>query len=118
MRPLLAADIVRGMAHITGGGFEGNIPRMLPRPASGQTGLAVELQWGTWAVPPIFGLIQNHGRIDFAEMTRVFNLGLGWLFVTAGTDADDVHRLAPDALLVGRVVEADGSDRVRLLGAP
>ena len=119
MRPLLAAGIVRGMAHITGGGFEGNIPRMLPPPASGQAGLAVELRWGAWRVPPIFDLIQREGRIDFAEMTRVFNLGLGWVFVTAEADAETVRRLTPDALLVGRVTDdtSDGA-RVRLLGAP
>jgi phosphoribosylformylglycinamidine cyclo-ligase len=112
MRPLLAAGVVRGMAHITGGGFEGNIPRMLPE------GLAVELRWGAWTVPPIFDLIQRHGRIDFGEMTRVFNLGLGWVFVTSAADADEVRRLAPDALPVGRVVTDDGGTRVRLLGAP
>ena len=83
MRPLLAEGIVRGMAHITGGGFEGNIPRMLPK------GLGVELRWGAWRVPPIFDLIQREGRIDFAEMTRVFNLGLGWVFVTAGSGRRD-----------------------------
>jgi phosphoribosylformylglycinamidine cyclo-ligase len=113
MRPLLAEGIVRGMAHITGGGFEGNIPRMLPG------GLGVELRWGAWRVPPIFDLIQREGRIEFGEMTRVFNLGLGWVFVTAESDAETVRRLAPDALPVGRVTEADGAGpRVQLLGAP
>jgi phosphoribosylformylglycinamidine cyclo-ligase len=113
MRPLLADGIVRGMAHITGGGYEGNIPRMLP------SGLAVELQWGAWGVPPIFDLIQRHGRIDFAEMTRVFNLGLGWVFVTSPADSEMVRRLAPEALPVGRIVVHEaGSARVRLLGAP
>jgi len=113
MRPLLAEGIVRGMAHITGGGFEGNIPRMLPG------GLAVELQWGAWRVPSIFDLIQREGRIEFAEMTRVFNLGLGWVFVTSDADAEMVRALTPDALQVGRVTEDDGEGaRVRLLGAP
>jgi phosphoribosylformylglycinamidine cyclo-ligase len=101
------------MAHITGGGFEGNIPRMLPK------GVDVELRWGAWRVPPIFGLIQREGRIEFAEMTRVFNLGLGWVFVTSEADADTVRRLTPDALLVGRVTDhAAGDTRVQLLGAP
>jgi phosphoribosylformylglycinamidine cyclo-ligase len=114
MRPLLAAQIVRGMAHITGGGFEGNIPRMLP------AGLGVEIDWASWAVLPIFDLIQRHGGISFDEMTRVFNMGLGWVFVTADADADAVRRLAPDALPVGRIIPDDGSGgpRVRLLGTP
>ncbi|MCC7372297.1 MAG: phosphoribosylformylglycinamidine cyclo-ligase [Chloroflexi bacterium] len=114
MRPLLTAGIVRGMAHITGGGFEGNIPRMLPK------GLGVELRWGGWRVPPIFDLIQRQGGIAFEEMTRVFNMGLGWVFVTSEADGADVQQIAPDALLVGRIVRADGEGgpRVRLLGAP
>lgn len=114
MRPLLSAGIVRGMAHITGGGFEGNIPRMLPK------GLGVELRWGAWCVPPIFDLIQSQGKIDFEEMTRVFNMGLGWLFVTSESEKANVQLHAPDALLIGRVTPADaaGGPRVKLLGAP
>jgi len=120
MRPLLAADLVRGMAHITGGGFEGNIPRMLPPPASGQGRLGVELDWGSWKVQPIFELIQRQGDIGFDEMTRVFNMGLGWVFVSSERDAEQVRQLAPAALPVGRVTRADaeGGPRVRLLGAP
>jgi phosphoribosylformylglycinamidine cyclo-ligase len=113
MRPLLSADLVRGMAHITGGGYEGNIPRMLPK------GLGVELAWGAWGVPPIFELIQSQGHIDFAEMARVFNLGLGWVFVASEADSDRVRELCPEARPVGRVVPHDGSGpRVHLLGAP
>jgi phosphoribosylformylglycinamidine cyclo-ligase len=118
MRPLLAAGLVRGMAHITGGGFEGNIPRMLPALVSGQAGLAVELDWGSWRVQPIFDLIQRQGDISFDEMTRVFNMGLGWVFVASAADSGEVQRLAPGALPVGRVVAAgkSGDPRVRLLG--
>ena len=102
MRPLLAAGLVRGMAHITGGGIEGNIPRMLPK------GLGVELAVGRLGVPPIFDLIQRQGGIAFEEMTRVFNLGLGWVFVTSEADAERSASLAPDALPVGRVVADAG----------
>jgi phosphoribosylformylglycinamidine cyclo-ligase len=112
MRPLLHARLVRGMAHITGGGIVGNIPRIVP------DGLAVELQWGSWQVPPIFHLIERFGEVSFAEMTRVFNLGLGWVFMAPPDAADEIQRLLPEALPVGRVVEANGGPRVRLLGAP
>jgi phosphoribosylformylglycinamidine cyclo-ligase len=115
MRPLLDAGVVRGMAHITGGGFSGNIPRMLP------DGLGVELDWGAWPVPPIFGLIQREGHVDFDEMTRVFNLGLGWVFVSPETESERVRSLAPAARPVGRVVvcaSSDPTDRVQLIGAP
>lgn len=113
MRPLLEAQLVRGMAHITGGGIVGNIPRIVP------DGLAVELRWGTWTTPPIFRSIERFGEVSFAEMTRVFNLGLGWVFMASPDAADEVRRLAPDALPVGRVVaDATGGPRVRILGAP
>ncbi len=113
MRPLLDAQLVAGMAHITGGGIVGNIPRILP------AGLAVDLTWGAWPVPPIFDLIQRRGDISFTEMTRVFNLGLGWVFMAPPERADDVRRLAPDALHVGRVVPSGAREQqVILLGAP
>ena len=109
MRPLLEAGLVRAMAHITGGGILGNIPRALP------AGLAVELEWGAWPVPPIFNLIQSAGRVSFDEMTRVFNLGLGWVFVAGPGGDSAVRELAPGALPVGRVVATgDGAARVRL----
>jgi phosphoribosylformylglycinamidine cyclo-ligase len=113
MRPLLLAELVRGMAHITGGGILGNIPRVLP------AGLAVELEWGTWPVPPIFELIARLGDVSFEEMTRVFNMGLGWVFITAADGAEGVRSLAPEARPVGRVIPCEGADRperVRLLG--
>jgi phosphoribosylformylglycinamidine cyclo-ligase len=117
MRPLLAADLVRGMAHVTGGGIVGNVPRILP------PDLGVDLEWSSWPVPPIFDLIQQLGDVSFDEMTRVFNLGLGWVFMAAETDAEQVRELVPEARPIGRVVErvrndAAASDRVRLLGAP
>ncbi len=113
MRPLLAAELVAGMAHITGGGIVGNIPRVLPE------GLAVTLRWGSWTVPPIFDLIQRRGDVSFDEMTRVFNLGLGWVFMAPPDRADEVRRLSPEALHVGTVVAGEpGEPRVRLLGAP
>jgi len=113
MRPLLEAGLVHGMAHITGGGIVGNIPRIVPAE------LDVELRWGSWSVPPIFDLIQELGGVSFEEMTRVFNLGLGWVFMAPREAADEIRRLAPDALPVGQVVAgAKAGPRVRLLGAP
>ncbi|MBA2447282.1 MAG: phosphoribosylformylglycinamidine cyclo-ligase [Chloroflexi bacterium] len=112
MRPLLEAGLVHGMAHITGGGIVGNIPRVLP------DGLTVELDWGAWSVPPIFDLIQELGVVSFEEMTRVFNMGLGWVFIAASEEAEQVRMRAPEARPVGRVVAASTDERVRLLGAP
>ena len=84
---------VKAIAHITGGGIPGNLPRALPEHVS------VELRLGAWPVPPIFGLLQERGGIDDQEMRRVFNMGLGLIFVTA-PEVD-----CSNALDIGRVVE-------------
>jgi phosphoribosylformylglycinamidine cyclo-ligase len=113
MRPLLDAGLVRGMAHITGGGIVGNIPRIVP------DGLGVDLEWGSWPTLPIFDLIQELGGVSSEEMTRVFNLGLGWVFMAPRTAADEIRRRLPEARSVGQVVPAQvNGPRVRLLGAP
>jgi phosphoribosylformylglycinamidine cyclo-ligase len=114
MRALVEAGLVVGMAHITGGGIVGNVPRVLP------AGLAVELDWGAWPVPPIFDLTAAQGAVPFDEMIRVFNMGLGWVFMTRAADEARVAALAPAALVVGRVVSgsADRPDeRVRIRNA-
>jgi len=82
---------LKAVAHITGGGLPGNIPRAIPRDVS------VELDWGAWPVPPIFALLQDLGNVPFDEMLSVFNMGLGMVLVTS-PDVD------LPALEVGRVV--------------
>ena len=64
-------------AHVTGGGIEGNVPRMLP------AGTRAVLEWGSWPVPPVFGEIRRRGPVADAEMGRVFNLGLGMVLAVA-----------------------------------
>ncbi len=66
--------IVRAMAHITGGGLEGNVPRVIPKDCD------VQLTRGSWPIPPIFKLIQKAG-VEEAEMYRVFNMGIGYVLV-------------------------------------
>jgi phosphoribosylformylglycinamidine cyclo-ligase len=104
MRPIL--DSVKAIAHITGGGMPGNLARVLPESVS------VELEWGAWPVPPIFSLLQELGNLSFDEMLRVFNLGIGLMFVTAASLDPRDH--CPTALEVGRVV-ARQPQRVALL---
>jgi phosphoribosylformylglycinamidine cyclo-ligase len=103
MAPLLRQ--VKAIAHITGGGLPGNVPRVLPPTVS------VELDWGAWPVPPIFDLLQELGGLPFDEMVRVFNLGLGLVFITA-PDVDP-RPMCPTALPVGRI-GPEGDERVLL----
>ena len=94
LKPILGE--LKAIAHITGGGIPGNLPRVLP------AGFSVELDWGVWPVPPIFGFLQELGRIPVAEMQRVFNMGLGLIFV-ARPDWDPRPH-CPSAVEIGRVV--------------
>ncbi len=97
---------VKGLAHITGGGFEGNVPRVLPK------GLGARFHKGAWPVPPIFGLIQRRGRIADAEMYRVFNMGLGMAVICAPEDVSRLRKSMPEASLAGEVVRQKGRARV------
>ena len=90
------------MAHITGGGLPGNLPRILPAE------LPSVVDRGSWIVPPIFGEIQRAGRVSDDEMARVFNLGLGMVIaVRPGEEAAALAVLGPfghQARVVGGVV--------------
>jgi phosphoribosylformylglycinamidine cyclo-ligase len=98
------ADVdVRGLAHITGGGFAENLPRILP------AGRGAVLRRGSWPEPPIFGLIQRLGEVEPIEMFDVFNMGLGMLVVVAPKDvARALAALPGDAYVVGEIVSGQG----------
>jgi phosphoribosylformylglycinamidine cyclo-ligase len=101
---------IRGLAHITGGGFVDNIPRVLPK------GCAVLIHKGTWEVPPIFRLIEAKGGVSEVELYQVFNMGIGMVVFTAAGAADRILRAirAHDhkAWQIGQVVEGRGAVRV------
>jgi phosphoribosylformylglycinamidine cyclo-ligase len=103
-----AGGDVHALAHVTGGGWEGNVPRTLP------SGLGVDVDLGSWPVPVIFSLIQQRGDIADEEMTRTFNLGIGMTAVVAAHLADAALAAVPDACRIGRVVAVpEGEPRVR-----
>ncbi len=85
VKPLLAKDLLAGMAHITGGGITGNLPRVLPR----NTRAVVEL--GSWLVPRIFTWLQKIGRIEPEEMLRTFNCGIGMILVVPAKNLSTVE---------------------------
>ena len=84
---VLKAVPVRAMAHITGGGLTGNLPRVLP------PGCRAVIERGSWAVPPIFTLIGESGKIAEEEMLRTFNMGIGLVLVVAREQADHCRAL-------------------------
>ena len=77
---LLSKIKVNGMAHITGGGFPDNIPRVLPKTVN------AEIDRNAWEAPTIFKFIQNQGKVDRDEMYRVFNMGIGFVVIVAKRD--------------------------------
>src|SRR4029077_3741031 len=82
VRPLIERGLVKGLAHITGGGITENLPRILPE------GCAAEVDLQSWSVPPIFRLLQQRGAIAQAEMFRTFNMGVGLVIICASRDAE------------------------------
>jgi phosphoribosylamine--glycine ligase / phosphoribosylformylglycinamidine cyclo-ligase len=100
---------IKAMAHITGGGFLDNLPRVLPE------GVGVEIDRAAWEVPTIFRLIQARGGIDPMEMYRVFNMGIGLVVLIAPDEVEPALAAVPEAVAIGQAVAWDGSSaRVRL----
>ena len=94
-------QVVHGIAHITGGGLRENVERILP------DGVTLQIDQGSWTVPPVFTWLKRLGSIDDAEMARVFNLGLGLALVVSKHFADSLQRqLAEQGLenwVIGRI---------------
>ena len=90
---------IKAMAHITGGGFYDNIPRVIP------AGLTVRIAEGSWPIPPVFRLIQERGGVDEPEMFRTFNMGIGMVLVVdpkaAGTAISLFRKLGQKAWMIG-----------------
>jgi phosphoribosylformylglycinamidine cyclo-ligase len=104
LKPILGR--LKGIAHITGGGLPGNLPRILSET------LAARLHEDSWPVPPIFRLIQERGNIPEDEMYRAFNMGLGMVLVCDPSDVEAVRAQVAEALVVGEVVRGTGEKRV------
>ena len=103
-----ALPMLKGMAHITGGGLVENVPRVLP------DGTGARFDTSTWEVPPIFTVLQERSNISREEMYRVFNMGLGMVLVCSLADADRVLASVPESRVVGEVTETTGDQRVAL----
>ena len=103
VRAVRAALPVKGMAHITGGGLPGNLPRILPR------GLGVELRLGSWPIPPIFELLRERGGLEQGELYRTFNMGAGFVLVVAPEDAEALEAHCPEPVYpIGEICEGEG----------
>ncbi|HXY39620.1 MAG TPA: phosphoribosylformylglycinamidine cyclo-ligase [Vicinamibacteria bacterium] len=106
LEPLLERDKLRALVHVTGGGFPGNIPRVLPK------GLAARVRRSAWPVPALFRLIQKGGGVGEEEMYRTFNMGVGMIAVVSPSDLHEVEhsleRRGETSFVIGSVVRGDG----------
>ena len=99
---LLAKQVpIRGMAHITGGGFVDNIPRVLPPTCN------AVINRNSWKVPTVFTFIERQGKVDHDEMYRVFNMGIGFVIIVRQTDLKDalavLRKLRQAPVVIGTI---------------
>ena len=110
--PLIKNFNLHGMVHVTGGGFYDNIPRALPE------NLSVEIDGDSWEIPTIFKLIQKWGNVDWREMFRTFNCGIGMILIVDKNDADSIcNQLksnGEEIYKIGQVVKSN--ERVKIKG--
>jgi len=104
--PLIPGGEILGMAHITGGGLTGNVPRVLP------PGLGVQIDTSTWERPPIFNLLQRMGDVAWPEMYQTFNMGVGFVIIVHPNDEGNVCQklteLGEKCFIMGSVVPGEG----------
>jgi phosphoribosylformylglycinamidine cyclo-ligase len=104
------SQVVKAFAHITGGGFVDNIPRVLPQNCD------VVIRKGTWDVPPIFRLLERSGGVPEAELYQVFNMGIGMVVVVADPQAGEVLKFIQahghKAWAIGKVTKGSGRARI------
>jgi len=100
-----ALPLIKGIAHITGGGFIGNIPRVLPQ------GVAAHLHKDSWDILPIFKLIQEKGNIEEAEMYQVFNMGIGMIVVCSPQQVAKITNILPQAKVIGEIIKREDEER-------
>ncbi len=104
LKPLLPR--IKALAHITGGAYSKNMPRVLPK------GLMAQIDSRSWTVPPLFHIVQNAGNIDRDEMYHVFNMGIGMVVVCSLGNVNQLVRGLPEATIIGQVLKQTDDKRV------
>jgi phosphoribosylformylglycinamidine cyclo-ligase len=92
---------IKGLVHVTGGGFTDNIPRVLP------AGTAAQIERGTWTIPDLFLEIQQRAKASEAEMFRTFNMGIGLIAVVSPNAVNAVRKKWRDAKVIGEIVKGN-----------
>jgi len=110
--PLLDKIEIKGMAHITGGGIEGNLVRILPE------NCAAEIDSSSWELPPIFDVIAKAGKVERKEMFKTFNMGIGMILVVSNTNASKLTKAFTKAgekvFSIGEIVAGEKKVELKL----
>lgn len=105
LKPLFANHLIKGVAHITGGGFIENVPRMYA------DDLAAKIDTSSWSIPPIFSVIEKAGKVPHAEMFNVFNMGIGMILAIDANKADEAMQILKNnneqAYVIGKMIERE-----------
>jgi phosphoribosylformylglycinamidine cyclo-ligase len=113
LQAMLAKGLLKGAAHITGGGITDNTPRMLP------AGLAAEINTGAWKIPPVFELMRSIGRVPEDDYRRTFNLGIGMILAVSERRAAQagqvLDRMGEPHIAIGRVVDQPRGAKLRVI---
>ena len=98
--PLIEKNLVNGIIHVTGGGFDGNVPRILP------SGLGAKIRKNSWEIPPIFRKIQELGGVSEEEMMRTFNMGIGLILAVSRDNVESLSKSINEKVYeMGEIVE-------------
>lgn len=110
--PVIQAGLVKGISHITGGGFYENIPRILP------DDFGADIELGTWDIPSIFKVLEEKGRLSQEELYGTFNMGIGMILVVSTENQDKVRSLLLDndqeSIVIGKVT-SEKLNKVKLV---
>jgi phosphoribosylformylglycinamidine cyclo-ligase len=105
LRGLVDRGVVKGLAHITGGGFTENVPRILPRNCQAQ------IHIGTWPILPVFDVLRRLGNLEFNEMYRTFNMGIGMVVVVdeskVATAVSHFKKVKEKFFVIGKIIRGD-----------
>lgn len=114
--PVVQKGLVKGMAHITGGGIVENVPRMLPKE------LGVQVDLSSWTIPAVFTWLQKQGNVPFEDIAKTWNLGIGMVIVVGEAEATEaiemIKKSGEEVYKIGNVISrTNGSEAVQLVGS-
>jgi phosphoribosylformylglycinamidine cyclo-ligase len=108
VRSLLRDREIKGMAHVTGGGFYDNIPRVLP------ASVQAVITFASWKIPPVFHWLKQEGKLTWPEMLQIFNCGIGYILVVPAEIAEDIvlriNAMDIAAWILGSIAQRKGDE--------